>query len=194
MSEKRVIVIAGPSGSGKNTIISRLLKLIPDSTRLVTATTRERRPGEEDRDDYYFFDTERFDDEVGLGHIAGQRFVALQGGVHYGIYLPDLQKRLQHYHTIFAPVDLTGAEFLKEKYHALTIFIVPEAFSEYRLRIRSRSPEMSEKEFNMRMKIADQEMRVHAPKYDYRVVNAGGTLERTVQEVMEIIRKEGYTR
>jgi guanylate kinase len=194
MKEKRVVVIAGPSGSGKNTIINRLLKRIPDSTRTVTATTRLPRPGEKDGDDYYFFDMDRFDKEVGLGHIVGQRFVPLSGGIHYGLYLPDLQKRLMRYHTIFAPVDVTGAEYLKEEYGALTIFIVPEAFSEYRLRIRSRSPEMSEHEFDMRMKIADEELRVHSPKYDYRIVNAGGMLDQSVDEAVEIIEKEGYTR
>lgn len=194
MNEKRIVVIAGPSGSGKNTIISHLLKLIPDATRTVTATTRLARAGEQDGDDYYFFDNDRFDKEIGLGNIAGQRFVPLQGGIHYGIYLPDLKKRLMHSHTIFAPVDITGAEYLKEEYRALTIFIVPEAFSEYKLRIRSRQPEMSEHEFDLRMKIADQELRIHAPKYDYRIVNAGGMLDESVHEALEIIRKEGYTR
>lgn len=194
MKEKRIVAIAGPSGSGKNTIIGRLRKIIPDSTTLVTVTTRLPRPGEEEGKDYFFFDTERFDKEMGLGHIVGQRFVPLHGGIHYGIYLPDLQKRIMRHHTVFASVDITGAEYLKAQYNALTIFIVPEAFSEYRLRIRSRSPEMSEQEFDVRMKIADEEMRIHSPKYDYRVVNAGGMLEQSVAEIVGIIQKEGYTR
>lgn len=194
MNDKRIVVIAGPSGSGKNTVINRLLKRIPDSTRTVTATTRLQRAGEENGVDYYFFDMDRFDKEVGLGHIVGQRFVPLQGGIHYGIYLPDLQKRIMHHHTIFAPVDITGAQYLKENYNALTIFIVPEAFSEYKLRIRSRQPEMSEQEFDMRMRISDQEMRIHAPKYDFRVVNAGGMLEQSVDEIERIIREQGYAK
>lgn len=192
-TDKRIVVIAGPSGSGKNTIINHLIKKIPDSTRLVTATTRLARPGEVDKSDYYFMSADQFDHEVGAGHIAGQRFVSLYGGVNYGIYLPDLQKRFQKHHLIFAPVDKTGADYLKEKYHALTIFISPEVFSEYRTRIRSRQPDMPQHEFDMRMKIADEEVNIQAPYYDYRVLNAGGMLDTTLNEILDILKKEGYT-
>ncbi len=193
MTGKKIVVIAGPSGSGKNTLIRKLQEHHRHVQTLVTATTRTMRPGEQEAKDYYFMTVDRFDMETGKGHIVGSRFVPLFGGVHYGIYLPDLEKKLAVATTIFAPVDLAGALWLKKHYGALTIFIMPESFEAYRSRIHTRSREMSEREFDMRMKITEEECRVHAPQYDYRVVNADGALMETVQQVVEIMKKEGYT-
>jgi guanylate kinase len=107
--------------------------------------------------------------------------------------VPELRKKLEKYDTVFAPVDITGAEYLKSAYGALTIFIMPESFAEYRTRIRARSPEMSLREFDMRMKVSREEIHAHSPRYDYRVVNAGGLLEETIEHVVEIMKKEGYS-
>lgn len=191
--EKKIVVIAGPSGSGKNTIIKRLKAQFPRIDTLVTATTRTMRPGEAEGVDYRFYTIERFDDETAQGHIVGTRFVPLFGGVHYGIYLPDLKKKIASASTVFAPVDLEGARWLKENYGALTIFIMPESFDVYRSRIHARSPEMSQQEFDMRIKIAETECRTHAPQYDYRVITADGGLSETLDRVIEILHKEGYT-
>lgn len=193
MNHGKVIVIAGPSGSGKTTVINHLVERAQHATRLTTATTRMPRPGEVDGDDYFFFSMDRFDAELGRGNIQGQRFVPLYGGVHYGIYLPELKKKLETFDTVFAPVDITGAEYLKSAYGALTIFIMPESFAEYRTRIHARSPEMPPREFELRMKISDQEIHAHSSRYDYRVVNAGGLLTETVEEIVEIMKKEGYS-
>ncbi|OGG63017.1 hypothetical protein A2766_00520 [Candidatus Kaiserbacteria bacterium RIFCSPHIGHO2_01_FULL_58_22] len=59
--------------------------------------------------------------------------------------------------------------------------------------MRARNPEWSQKEFDARMKITENELRVHAPQYDHRVVNADGALRETAERVIEILRKEGYT-
>ena len=188
---KQVVVIAGPSGSGKNAVINAILKRHPNVARLVTATTRTMRPGEQEGVDYYFMSQERFDEELGLGHIPEHRFVPALN-TSYGTYLPDLDKRMKEGKVVFAQVDIEGAKLLKEKYHATTIFIMPESLEQFRGRLRARNPEWSSKEFEARMKITEEEMRVHSPQYDYRVVNADGKLEETVREVMEILRKEGY--
>ena len=69
---------------------------------------------------------------------------------------------------------------------------MPESPEQFRVRLRARNPEWSAREFEARMKIADEEVQAHAPQYDYRVVNADGKLEDTVRDVVEIMRKEGY--
>lgn len=189
---KKVVVIAGPSGSGKNTVINELLQRYPRAARLVTATTRMKRPEEQDGVDYYFFDINRFDSEESQGHIHGKRFLNLFGGVHYGIYAPDLEQKLQSASIIFAPVDITGAEWLKQNYNATTIFIMPESLEEYRVRIRARNPEMSDREFDERVKITERELHVDSERYDHRIVNTGGMLSQTVDHVVEILQKEGY--
>lgn len=189
---KQVIVIAGPSGSGKNAIISKILERYHNGVRLVTATTRVMRPGEVDGIDYHFFTQERFDQELSAGHIPEHRFVPSLG-TYYGIYTPDLDKHIKAGKIVYAQVDIEGARLLKDRYNATTIFIMPESIEQFRGRLRARNPEWSQKELDARMKITENELRVHAPEYDYRVINADGKLAETVADVVEIMRKEGYT-
>lgn len=193
MSDRRVVVIAGPSGSGKNTVIRSICSRYPKAVMLTTVTTRSPREGEIDGVDYHFYTVDQFDREVSAGHIAGMRFVPLFGGVHYGILVPELEQKLATASVVFAPVDITGAQWLKQRHGALTIFLTPESFEQYRGRIQTRSHGMSEREFDMRMKIAHEELTMHAPQYDYRVLNADGMLAETTEQVLEILKKEGYT-
>ncbi|HWP61740.1 MAG TPA: hypothetical protein VN495_03985, partial [Candidatus Paceibacterota bacterium] len=190
--DKKVVVIAGPSGSGKNAIIGKILEQYPHCVRMVTATTRLPRPGEVDGVDYHFFTQEKFDAEMAAGNIPEHRFVPSLG-TYYGTYLPDLDAKIKTHNVVFAQVDIIGARLLKERYNATTIFIMPESLEQFRGRLRARNPEWSNKEFEARMKITEEELRVHAPQYDYRVVNADGSLSETVGEVVAIIQKEGYT-
>ncbi len=191
MSEKNVVVIAGPSGSGKNTVMQSIKSRYPRVRSVTTATTRSPRPGEVDGEDYFFWNVDRFDAEG--ERVVGKRFVPLFGGVHYGIYVPDLQKKLADASVVLASVDLSGAQWLKEHQHAITIFLVPESLEAYKTRIRARSRGMPEQEFNMRMHIAEQELRAHAAQYDYTVLAANGGLNETVERILEILKKEGYT-
>jgi guanylate kinase len=191
-TKKQVVVIAGPSGAGKNAIVSEILKRYPNCERLVTTTTRLMRPGEVDGIDYHFFTMERFDEEMSKGNIPEHRYVPALN-TYYGIYVPDLERRIKDGHIVFAQVDIEGARLLKERYHATTIFIMPESVEQFRGRLRVRNPEWSQKEFDERMKITEEELRVHAPQYDYRVINADGSLLESVDRVIEILRKEGYT-
>jgi guanylate kinase len=188
---KQVVVIAGPSGSGKNAIIGEIVRRHPNCVRLVTATTRAMRPGEEEGVDYYFMSPEQFDTELNAGTIPEHRFVP-ELGTYYGTYLPDLEKKIQLGNIVLAQVDIVGAKLLKEKYGATTIFIMPESLEQFRGRLHVRNPEWSQKEFEARMKITEEEMRVHAPQYDYRIVNADGKLTETADEIVAILQKEDY--
>ena len=190
--EHHVVVIAGPSGSGKNAIIDELLKRFPSCTRLVTATTRKPRPGEKDGIDYHFLSQEQFDRDMARGLIPEHRFVPALN-TYYGIYLPDLDEKIKTHPAIFAQVDIEGAKLLKDRYHATTFFIMPESIEQFRVRLHTRNPEWSEQELTTRMEITEKELAEHAPQYDYRVVNADGGLETAVDEIVEILSKEGYT-
>lgn len=190
--DKKVVVIAGPSGSGKNAVIDQLLARFPHCVRAVTATTRDPRPGERDGVDYHFFTQEKFDQEMALGHIPEHRFVPALN-TYYGTYLPDIEAKIRSHPIVFAQVDIVGALFLREKFGATIIFIMPESLEQFRGRLRARNPEWTEQEFETRMKITERELKMDAPQYDYRVINADGALGETVNQVVEILRKEGYT-
>lgn len=191
MKKKQVVVVAGPSGSGKNSIIGEIIKRHPNCERMVSATTRAMRPGEQQGVDYYFMTQEEFDAALSAGEIPEHRFVPTLG-TYYGTYLPDLEKRIKNGKIVFAQVDIEGARLLKEKYDATTFFIMPESIEEFRGRLRARSPEWSQKEFETRMNITEDEIRVHAPQYDYRVTNADGRLLESAEHIVEIMKKEGY--
>jgi len=189
---KQLVVIAGPSGSGKDAIIRAITDSHPQCVRLVTATTRLPRPGEQEGVDYFYFSMERFDEETAAGNILEHRYVP-NLDTHYGIYKPDLERKLGEGKIIFAQVDIIGARFLKQNYNATTVFVMPESIEQFRGRLKARNPEWSQKEFDARMAISEEEIRVHAPEYDYRVVNADGLLSQTVDQVVEILQKEGYS-
>ncbi len=191
MTGSNVVVIAGPSGSGKNAIIREIQKRFHAIDRLVTATTRLPRAGEVDGVDYHFFSQERFDLELSQGNILEHRYVAALN-TFYGIYAPDLERRISAGKIVLAQVDIIGARVLKEHYDATTFFIMPESLSQFEGRLRTRNPEWTQQEFDARIKITEEEVRVHAPQYDYRVVNADGALMETVDAIVDILRKEGY--
>jgi guanylate kinase len=189
--KKQIVVIAGPSGSGKNAIINKIIQRYPHCGRAVTATTRTMRPGEVDGVDYHFFSQERFDEEMRSGAIPEHRFVPALG-TYYGTYLPDLEQKMKEHSVVFVQVDIVGARLLKEKYGATTVFIMPESMGQFRGRLRARNPEWTQKEFDARMKISEEEMNMHSPQYDYRIVNADGSLNETVENLIAILQKEGY--
>lgn len=189
---KQVVVISGPSGSGKNTIIHALMSRFQNTALLVTATTRQMRPGEQEGVGHYFFSMERFDQEMMQGNILEHRYVPALD-THYGIYKPDIDAKITSGKVIFTDVDIIGARFLKQNFNATTIFIMPESIEQFRGRLKVRNPEWSEKEFDARMHIAEKEIREYSPEYDYRVVNADGSLPETIEKVVEILQKEGYS-
>ena len=92
---------------------------------------------------------------------------------------------------MFAVVQIVGAKYLKEHYNALTMFIEPGALDAFEKRIRTRSP-MSDTEWQERSRITEEEVREHAPWYDYRIKNEDGKLDEAIQSVMDILKKEQY--
>jgi guanylate kinase len=188
---KQVVVIAGPSGSGKNAVIEELLKRYPRCSLLINATTRPKREGEKDGVDYHFLSTEEFKKKIDSGDILEYRHVPALG-TYYGTYRPDLDARIGRGEIVLAHKDIIGARYLKQHYDALTIFLLPESVESLARRIRARNPGMSEKELGERMTMAKREVEEEAPQYDYRIENKDGGLEKTVEEVVAILKKEGY--
>ena len=138
-----------------------------------------------------FFTEEKFLEELAKDNILEHRDVNTLK-THYGIYKPDLVKRLSEGRVVLAQLDVVGARYLKKHYGATTIFLQPENVEVLKNRILARKKGMPESELTKRMKIAEHEMQEDAKEFDYQVVNAEGKLKETVERVVAILEKEGY--
>lgn len=190
-SQKRVLVISGPTGVGENTLVSEIRKKFPVFKQLTTATTRKPRFGEEDKVTYYFMDNERFFKEIKNGNIPEYQN-SRDKDIYYGTYLPDLEKKLAQGDNIIVTPDITGTRFFKEKYNATTIFIMPDSMENLKKRHIKRTPDISEEELNERLKYAQYEIDNEASFYDFKVVNEQDKLEEAVVEILEIAKRDGY--
>lgn len=189
---RQVVVIAGPTGSGESTITNEIIRRFSNVRRLVTATTRPPRSGEELNKDYYFFSKDEFLDKVEKKEILEVNYQELRD-VYYGTYAPDLFEKLDSGYLIVVNPDIVGTKYFKENYQATTIFIAPPSIDELTARVQKRNPEMTEIELERRMEGARNEIEYEQPYYDYVVMNKNGELEQAVQAVIDILQKEGYT-
>ena len=189
--EKHILVIAGPTGSGESTVTKEIIKKFPIFTRLVSATTRDPRLNEKDKEDYYFFSEEEFKKEVTKGTIIEHTFVPGRS-VYYGTYKPDLDEKLEQGFNIIVNPDVVGARYYKEHYDATTIFIKTESIDMLKKRLIKRDPSISEEELNRRLEAAKYELDNEENFYDYVVINSDGVLEQTVDKVVDILKKENY--
>jgi guanylate kinase len=188
--KQRVVVIAGPAGSGKDTVVRELMKRIPDATLMVTATTRAPRPGEVDGVNYHFMDNARFKEELARGNIL-EYYHRAATDTYYGTYKPDIDARLARNEIVFCVLQIVGAKYMKEHYGALTLFIEPKSIEEFERRIRARSP-MSDTEWEERKRITENELTYDAPWYDHRIVNADGGLQEAVDAAYAILKDAAY--
>ena len=189
--KRQIFVIAGPAGSGKDTIAQRLIARCENLVPMVTATTRAMRPGEKDGVNYHFMSNEQFLNEVTRGAIV-EHYHRVDTDTYYGTYKPDIEAKLKGGKTIIAVVQIVGAKYLKEHYDATTFFIMPPSLDAFERRIRARSP-MSDIEWEERRKFTENEVRTEAPWYDYRIANEDEKLDEAVEEIVAILKKEGYT-
>lgn len=190
-SLKKVLVISGPTGSGESTITNEIIKKFPNFTRLVTATSRKPRSGERNKIDYYFFSKEDFEKHIKNGDIVEYTYIENRDA-YYGTYKPDLNEKIAKGFNVVVNVDIVGAKYYKENYNATTIFIRPASLKELKGRLLKRDKNISLEELTKRMRNAENEIRNEMNYYDYVVVNANGKLEKAIEEIVNILKKENY--
>lgn len=187
-SSGSVVVIAGPSGSGKNSVLEGILEACGNCTRLVTATTREPREGEEHGKDYYFFSKEVFLEGVKDGTIP-EHWHAPETDRYYGTYLPDLERKLRDGNVVLAHMQIEGMRYFKAHHNALTLFIVPDSIEELARRVEGRQ-KMNDRELQERLAEAQHEVTEHAPHYDHTIINARDKLPEAIEQALTILREE----
>lgn len=181
-----LVVISGPSGVGKDTVLERMKGLARTWYFVVTATTRPKRPGEKDGVDYIFVTPSQFQalvDEDGLLEHAEVY------GRSYGVPRAQVEEALASGRDVIVKPDVQGARTLRSKVPgALLIFLAPPDMDELERRLRERKSETAE-DMERRIQTATEEMEAR-PEFDYVVVNHSGRLEETVADIEEIITQE----
>lgn len=181
-----IAIISAPSGTGKDSVLDRLVKKVPDAVVYVTATSRSPRPGEVHGREYYFYSPEKFRDEIEQGNFLEWSVVH---GEYKGVRRDAIADTLRGHGVVLVKPDPQGMRKLKALLpEALTIFIQPPSIGSLQRRLIGRGTESPE-QLEVRLKNAEIEMAA-APEYDHVVVNEDGQLDRTVDEVAEIIRRE----
>ena len=182
MSKKgQLIVVSGPSGVGKGTVLGAYLAGRENVAYSVSATTRAPRPGEQDGVHYFFLSREEFESTAQNG---GMLEYASYNGNYYGTpKAPVEQKRAQGIDVILE-IEVQGAMQVHEKRpDAVMVFIAPPSFEELAARLRGRGTEDEEK-VQKRLETAKEELK-HQDKFDYVVVN--DEIDRAVREIQGIL-------
>ncbi|MGQ9870736.1 guanylate kinase, partial [Leptodesmis sp.] len=162
----RLIVLTGPSGVGKGTLLRSLLRRHPDLYLSVSATTRAPRPGEVDGKDYYFLSRPEFERMIANGEFL--EWAEFAGNL-YGTPKASVDNQIQQGHRVILEIELEGARQVRQYFpDALRIFILPPSLPELESRIRTRGKD-TEDAIVRRLQRAKEEINA-ADEFDIQIV------------------------
>lgn len=181
MSKGNLIIISGPSGSGKDTVLSEVFKLHPEIRLSISSITRDMREGEVQDGKYHFISREEFEKAIENNEML--EYNVYQNN-YYGTPKAPVERAIEEGAEIVLEVDVNGAKnVLKQFPEAISIFIMPPSFETLSNRLSSRGTESNE-QIKGRLKAALDEIK-SADIYDYIVVN--DVLSEAVADVISII-------
>ena len=179
---KKLIIITGPSGVGKGTVVKELLDRNKDIWLSISATTRNPRIGEKDGENYYFISDEKFKDMIDKKEFLEWAQFA---GNYYGTPLSTVNEKIEKGFIVLLEIEVEGAKQIKEKFpEALSIFLLPPSKAELEKRIRNRGTE-KEEAIDRRLSRADYEI---ASSDEFDVVLTNHDVDETVKGVFKIIK------
>lgn len=177
----RLIVVSGPSGSGKNTICDRLLLSMPQLQYSISCTTRLPRPGEKEGRDYFFLSADEFKRRIAAGRFLEYAVVFDH---YYGTDKKWVDDQLAQGKDVLFNIDVQGAAQIREHFSsAVLIFLMPPSLEELQRRLQGRATD-DPAEITKRLNKAKEEMG-HVAEYDYTVVN--DRVDAAVNKIKEIL-------
>ena len=178
-----LVVVSGPSGVGKDTVISRMREMRLGYSFAVTATTRGQRDGEVDGIHYFFYSEETFRRMIADGEFL--EWAEVYGNL-YGVPRRQAAEALDNGVDVIVKTDVQGAATIKRvEPQALLIFLAPPSMEALAGRLASRMTESPE-DLAVRLQTAEAEMR-QAAGFDHVVVNRDGGVDDTAREIEAII-------
>lgn len=178
-----ILVVSGPSGVGKSTLVRGILSE-PGVRMSISCTTRPPRAGEQDGKDYHFVSRREFEERVQRGEFAEHAEVF---GNLYGTPRAFVEENVAAGCDVVMDIDVQGARQLKQAYpHGCFVFVLPPSRTELERRLRSRGTESDDK-LGRRIEVAEVEMQA-AHAYDYAIVN--DRIEQAIELLKSILRAE----
>lgn len=191
-SKGLIVIVSGPSASGKGTVVSRALEKA-DEARVdvqlsVSMTTRDIGKNEVDGETYYFVSREDFEKNIADNNLVEYNNYA---GEYYGTPKDKLEGWLSQGSSVILEIDVNGAKQVLEQYpEAVTVYILPPSFQELEYRLRSRGRD-SEEKIQYRLAKGKNEI-PEARWYDYILVNE--IIEESADDLLSIIKAEQNSR
>lgn len=177
-----LVVLSGPSGAGKGTVLGEYFQHNPDTVYSISATTRKPRPGEVDGEHYHFLTKEAFEQLI---EEDGVLEYTLYNGNYYGSPTEPIRRELAAGRDVVLEIEVQGALQVRARFpEALSIFVMPPSFLELQRRLVGRGTE-TEEEIRGRLYTARQEVAM-AADYDYIIVN--DQVEAAAQRLDHIIK------
>jgi guanylate kinase len=180
----RLVIISGPAGAGKSTIVRRLLHECPMPLQLsVSATTRQRRPQEADGIDYHFLSPQEFSRRRDAGEFLECKEVFGRGD-WYGTLKSEVESGFASGNWVILEIDVDGASSVLEAHpEAITIFLHTGSMEELERRLRGRATE-TEASIQRRLEVARHEL---ARKHLYRHEVVNYTIDQAVKDICQIL-------
>ena len=177
-----LVIISGPSGSGKDSVIEGLVKARLPIERIITTVSRDRRPGEAEGKPYYFVSEQKFDELIKKNKMAEWAIVFAKKELGRVKNLPDKIGVWK--------IDWQGAVTAKKLIpDILVIFIMPPAVQALVERLVKRGRETKEQ---ILARLNAKEWKNYDKLADYQIINEEDKLEQTIRQVIDILKKEGY--
>jgi guanylate kinase len=179
-----IVVISGPSGVGKSTVVDNLLERVEGMRRSISVTTRRPRGGERDGDAYYFVSVEEFERRRDDGELL--EWAEVHGNL-YGTPARFVDEEAGKGTGVILEIDVQGGVSVKDRRpEAVLVFLLPPSMGELERRLRGRGTD-GEGIIARRLANARRELEFYA-RYDYAVVN--DTVDTAVEDIVSIVRAE----
>ena len=184
----QLVVVSGPAGTGKQTVISQYLKEHPNACTCVSATTREPREGEVDGKDYYFVSYIEFERMIRTGQMLEYSYISKNG---YGTPKKAVEDARKAGHNVILDLDVVGAMRVRTLCpDATLVFILPPSWDELENRL-TKSGRYDEETINRLMDMAEEDIAC-ANLYDYIIINED--VSKAVNRFAQIVHGHRYSR